>query len=74
MVDKTRLVSSSYEESEAHPRKAEKMLSRQKSIIDVRRRDIEFEVDSWLYLNISPMKGFMRFIRRKTYSLIYFLT
>ncbi|WMV58868.1 hypothetical protein MTR67_052253 [Solanum verrucosum] len=35
--------------------------SRQKSYIDVRRRDLELEVDDWLYLKVSPMKGVMRF-------------
>ncbi|WMV13936.1 hypothetical protein MTR67_007321 [Solanum verrucosum] len=35
--------------------------SRQKSYDDVRRRDLEFEVNDWVYLNISPMKGVMRF-------------
>ena len=28
---------------------------------NVRRREIEFEVDDWVYLNSSPMKGAMRF-------------
>ncbi|KAH0729882.1 hypothetical protein KY289_001070 [Solanum tuberosum] len=35
--------------------------SRQKSYTDVRRRDLNFEADDWVYLKISPMKGFMRF-------------
>ncbi|WMV13883.1 hypothetical protein MTR67_007268 [Solanum verrucosum] len=35
--------------------------SRQKSYTDVRRRELEFEVDDWVYLNVSPMKGVMRF-------------
>ncbi|WMV42357.1 hypothetical protein MTR67_035742 [Solanum verrucosum] len=35
--------------------------SRQKSYTDVRRRDLEFEVDDWIYLKVSPMKGVMRF-------------
>ncbi|WMV41752.1 hypothetical protein MTR67_035137 [Solanum verrucosum] len=35
--------------------------SRQKSNTDVRRRELEFEVDDWVYLKISPMKGVMRF-------------
>ncbi|WMV58173.1 hypothetical protein MTR67_051558 [Solanum verrucosum] len=35
--------------------------SRQKSYINVRRRDLEFEVDDWVYLKVSPMKGVMRF-------------
>ena len=35
--------------------------SRQKSYSDNRRKDIEFEVNDWVYLKISPMKGVMRF-------------
>ncbi|WMV59461.1 hypothetical protein MTR67_052846 [Solanum verrucosum] len=35
--------------------------SRQKSYTDIRRRDLEFEVDDWVYLKVSPMKGVMRF-------------
>ncbi|KAH0661922.1 hypothetical protein KY284_026853 [Solanum tuberosum] len=37
------------------------MQSRQKSYTDVRRRDLEFEVDDWVYLKVSPIKGVMRF-------------
>ncbi|KAH0738137.1 hypothetical protein KY290_036842 [Solanum tuberosum] len=36
-------------------------LSRQKSYTDVRRRELEFDVDDWVYLKVSPMKGVMRF-------------
>ncbi|KAH0676195.1 hypothetical protein KY285_023996 [Solanum tuberosum] len=35
--------------------------SHQKSYTDVRRRDLDFEVDDWVYSNVSPMKGVMRF-------------
>ena len=35
--------------------------SHQKSYTDVRRRELEFEVDGWVYLKVSPMKGVMRF-------------
>ncbi|KAH0707222.1 hypothetical protein KY290_011779 [Solanum tuberosum] len=35
--------------------------SRQKSYADVRRRDLEFEIDDWVYLKVSPMKGVLRF-------------
>ncbi|WMV38032.1 hypothetical protein MTR67_031417 [Solanum verrucosum] len=31
--------------------------SRQKSYANVRRRDLEFEVNDWVYLKISPMNG-----------------
>ena len=32
--------------------------SRQKSYSDVNKRDLEFEVNDWVYLKVSPMKGF----------------
>ncbi|XP_019256269.1 PREDICTED: uncharacterized protein LOC109234655, partial [Nicotiana attenuata] len=35
--------------------------SRQKSYADVRRRGLEFQVDDWVFLRVSPMKGVMRF-------------
>ena len=35
--------------------------SRQKSYADVRRRELEFQVDDWVFLKVSPMKGMMRF-------------
>ncbi|WMV25861.1 hypothetical protein MTR67_019246 [Solanum verrucosum] len=33
----------------------------QKSYTDIMRRALEFEVDDWVYLKVSPMKGVMRF-------------
>ncbi|WMV45656.1 hypothetical protein MTR67_039041 [Solanum verrucosum] len=42
--------------------------SRQKSYADVRRRDLEFDVDDWVYLKISPMNGVMRFRKKKKLS------
>ncbi|WMV32627.1 hypothetical protein MTR67_026012 [Solanum verrucosum] len=38
--------------------------SRQKSYADVCHRDIEFQVDDWVFLKVSPMKGVMRFGRK----------
>ena len=35
--------------------------SRQKSCVDRRRRDLEFEVIDCVYLKIPPMKGVIRF-------------
>ena len=35
--------------------------SRKKSYADVRRRELEFQVDDWVFLKVSPMKGVMRF-------------
>ncbi|WMV18592.1 hypothetical protein MTR67_011977 [Solanum verrucosum] len=42
--------------------------NRQKSYADVRRRDLEFEVNDWVYLKISPMKGVMRFGKKEKLS------
>ncbi|XP_070010131.1 uncharacterized protein [Nicotiana sylvestris] len=35
--------------------------SRQKSYANVRRRELEFQVDDWVFLKVSPMKGVIRF-------------
>ena len=35
--------------------------SRQKSYSNNKRKDIEFKVNDWVYLKISPMKGVVRF-------------
>ena len=35
--------------------------SRQKSYSDVWRRELEFQVDDWVFVKVSPMKGVMRF-------------
>ncbi|XP_075096565.1 uncharacterized protein LOC107786335 [Nicotiana tabacum] len=35
--------------------------NRQKSYSDVQCRDLEFQVDDWLFLKVSPMKGVIRF-------------
>ncbi|WVZ97862.1 LOW QUALITY PROTEIN: hypothetical protein U9M48_043370 [Paspalum notatum var. saurae] len=35
--------------------------SRQKSYVDVRRRDLTFKVDDFVYLKVSPMRGIRRF-------------
>ena len=33
--------------------------SRQKSYADVRKRELELQVDDWVFLKVSPMKGVM---------------
>ena len=38
--------------------------SRQKLHSDVRRRELEFQVDDWVFLKVSPMKGVMRLTRK----------
>ena len=37
-------------------------LSHQKSYADIRRRELELQIDDWVFLKVSPpMKGVMRF-------------
>ena len=38
---------------------------RQKSYADVRRRELEFEVDDMVFLKVSPWKGVIRFRKRE---------
>ncbi|KAA0036539.1 pol protein [Cucumis melo var. makuwa] len=38
--------------------------SRQKSYVDVRRKDLEFEVGDMVFLKVAPMKGVMRFVKK----------
>jgi hypothetical protein len=35
--------------------------SRQKSYVDNRRRELRFQVDDFVYLKVSPMRGLRRF-------------
>ena len=39
--------------------------SRQKSYADVRRRELEFQVDDWVFMKVSPMKGVTRFGKKR---------
>ena len=45
--------------------------SRQNSYVDQRRRDLEFEEGDNVYLNISPMKGVVRFWKKRKLSYLY---
>ena len=45
--------------------------SRQKSYVDVRRRKLEFQVDDWVFLKVSPMKGVMIFGKKGKLNLRY---
>ncbi|XP_015064635.1 uncharacterized protein LOC107009821 [Solanum pennellii] len=38
--------------------------NRHKSYTVVRRRELEFEVDDWVYIKVSPIKSFMRFSKK----------
>ena len=42
--------------------------SRQKSYTNVRRMSSEFEVDDWVYVQVSPMKSVMRFGKKWKHS------
>ncbi|MUG03700.1 hypothetical protein ECC01_22275, partial [Bacillus tequilensis] len=42
--------------------------TRQKSYADVKRRELEFQVDDWVFLKVSPMKGVMRFGKKQKIS------
>ena len=39
-------------------------VSRQKSYADPKRKDVEFQVGDYVFLNVSPMKGVMRFDKK----------
>ena len=39
--------------------------SHQKSYVDARRRELQFQDDYWVYLKVSPMKGVMRFGKKE---------
>ena len=45
--------------------------SRQKCYADVSRRELEFQVDDWVFLKVSPMKGVMRFGKKEKLSPTY---
>ncbi|XP_070032298.1 uncharacterized protein [Nicotiana tomentosiformis] len=45
--------------------------SRQKSISDVGRRDLEFKEDDWVFFKVSPIKGIMRFGKKGKLSSRY---
>ena len=62
MVDRTRYSSPSYGEGESDSTKMAQ--SRQNIYTKVKRRPLELEVDVWVYLKVSPMKGVMRFVKK----------
>ncbi|XP_038904417.1 uncharacterized protein LOC120090784 [Benincasa hispida] len=43
--------------------------SRQKSYVDVRRKDLEFEIDVKMFIKVAPMKGIMTFGRKGKLSM-----
>nr|XP_016449381.1 PREDICTED: uncharacterized protein LOC107774385 [Nicotiana tabacum] len=45
--------------------------SRQKSYSDMRCRDLEFQVNDWVFLEVSPKKGVMRFGKKRKLSPCY---
>ena len=46
-------------------RRLETTASRQKSYADPKHRDVEFQVGDYVFLKVSPMKGVMRFGKKK---------
>ena len=38
--------------------------SHQLSYTDIRRRELEFQVDDWIFLKVLPMKGVSRFCKK----------
>ena len=42
--------------------------SRQKSYADLRKRELEFIVDNWVFMKVSPMNGVMRFYNKEKLS------
>lgn len=58
-MDKVQLIHESLKTAHSH----------QKSYIDMRRREIEFEVGDWVFLKVSPMKAIMRFGNKRKLSL-----
>ncbi|KAL0561248.1 hypothetical protein IC582_001670 [Cucumis melo] len=45
--------------------------SRQKSYADVRRKNLEFEVGDMVFLKVAPMKGVLRFVKKRKLSLLF---
>ena len=68
---KTNLVPSFMEKVQLIRDRLKTTQSDQKSYVDVKRRDIEFQVNDWVFLKLSPMKGVMRFGKKGKLSIIY---
>ncbi|KAH0715068.1 hypothetical protein KY284_007973 [Solanum tuberosum] len=62
------LVHQSMEKVKLIQERLKRAQSRQKSYTDVRRRALEFKIDDWVYLKVSPMKGVMRFGKKGKFS------
>ena len=58
-MEKVQLIRDSLKTSQNH----------RKSYEDVRRRELGFQVDDWVFLKVSPMKGVMRFGKKGSYVL-----
>ncbi|WMV38161.1 hypothetical protein MTR67_031546 [Solanum verrucosum] len=57
----TKLVHEAMEKVQLIRKRCKTTQSWQKSYIDVRRRDLEFDVNDWVYLKILPFKGVIKF-------------
>lgn len=60
----TRFSSSSYGQGESYLGEVEISQSHKKSYTDVRRMELEFEIDNFLCLKISPMMDVIKFSKK----------
>ena len=52
-------------------RRLETAASRQKSYVDLKQKDVEFQFGDYVFLKVSPMKGVMRFGKKGKLALRY---
>lgn len=60
VMEKVRIIRESLKTTQCHP----------KSYVDVRIMELEFEIDNWVLLKVSFMKGDIRFGRKKNSFLV----
>ena len=61
MVDRHHIVNQAMEKVKVIQKRLMTAQSRKKFYTNVRRRPLEFEVNDWVYLNVSPKEGVMGF-------------
>ena len=61
MVDRHHIVNQAMEKVKVIQKRLMMAQSRKKFYTNVRRRPLEFEVNDWVYLNVSPKEGVMGF-------------
>ncbi|MCF7184031.1 hypothetical protein L3H42_11070, partial [Corynebacterium sp. MC-13] len=62
------LVQQAMEKVKVIQERLETAQSRHKSYADIRRRGLEFSVGDWVFLKVSPIKGVMRFGKKRKLS------